>query len=60
MIQKMFFTKFEYGYQNNMEFHADFESVEKNTKHLFNKKLIGKIKCRETTGRTQTLPEPDM
>ncbi len=35
------FTKFEYGYKNNSEFYADFETVKKNAKHL-NKKVIGK------------------
>jgi hypothetical protein len=28
--KNFFFTKFEYGYQNNSEFYADLESVEKN------------------------------
>ncbi len=34
-----FFSKFEYGYQNNAEFYADFETVEKNVKNLITKKL---------------------
>jgi len=33
MTQKMFLKKFEYGYQNNSEFYADLESVEKNAKN---------------------------
>jgi hypothetical protein len=45
--KNFFFTKFEYGYQNNSEFYADLESVEKNTKNLITKKLqakeVGKI-----------------
>ncbi len=32
MTQKLFFNKFEYGYQHNSEFYADFETVEKNAK----------------------------
>jgi hypothetical protein len=47
MTKKLFFTKFEYGYQNNTEFYADFETVEKNAKNLLTKKLqakeVGKI-----------------
>jgi len=39
MTQKLFFEKFEYGYQNNEEFYADFETVEKNVKNLLTKKL---------------------
>ncbi len=34
MIKHVFFTKFEYGYQNNAVFYADFEIVEKNVKKL--------------------------
>ena len=33
------FRKFEFGYQNNAEFHADFETVEKNAKNSLRKKL---------------------
>jgi hypothetical protein len=31
--KNFFFTKFEYGYQNNSELYADLESVEKNAKN---------------------------
>jgi hypothetical protein len=34
-----FFTKFKFGYQNNADFYADFEPVEKNAKNLRTKKL---------------------
>ncbi len=40
--KNFFFTKFEYGYQNNAEFYADFETVEKNAKNLLTKKLQAK------------------
>ncbi len=40
----LFFTKFEYGYQNNSEFYADFETVEKNAKNLLTKSYRQK-KC---------------
>ncbi len=33
--KKIFVTKFEDGYQNNSEFYADFESVEKNIRVFF-------------------------
>jgi hypothetical protein len=39
MTKKLFFAKFEDGYQNNAEFYADFETVEKNVKNLLTKKL---------------------
>jgi hypothetical protein len=42
--KNFFFTKFEYGYQNNSEFYADLESVGKNAKNLLTKKLQAK-KC---------------
>ncbi len=35
--KNFFFAKFEYGYQNNAEFYADFETVEKNVKNLLKK-----------------------
>jgi hypothetical protein len=38
----LFFTKFEDGYQNNAEFYADFETVEKNAKNSLTKKLQAK------------------
>jgi hypothetical protein len=38
MTQKLFLHKFEYGYQNNAEFYAVFETVEKNGKNLLTKK----------------------
>ncbi len=37
--KNFFFAKFEYGYQNNAEFYADLETVEKNVKNLLTKKL---------------------
>jgi hypothetical protein len=37
--KNFFFTKFENGYQNNAEFYADFETVEKNAKNLLTKML---------------------
>ncbi len=37
--KKFFFAKFEYGYQNNAEFYADFENFETNVKNLLTKKL---------------------
>jgi hypothetical protein len=40
MTQKPFLTKFEYGYQSNPEFYADFKTVEKNAKNLLTKKLF--------------------
>ncbi len=40
--KNFFFTKFEYGYQNNSVFYADLESVEKNAKNLLTKKLQAK------------------
>ncbi len=40
--KNFFFTKFEYGYQNNSEFYAGLESVEKNAKNLQTKKLQAK------------------
>jgi hypothetical protein len=40
--KNFFFTKFEYGYQNNSEFYADFETVDKNAKNLLTKKLQAK------------------
>jgi hypothetical protein len=41
--KNFFFAKFEYGYQNNAEFYADFETDEKNVKNLLTKKLLPKI-----------------
>ncbi len=41
-----FFTKVEYGYQNNSDFYADLESVEKNAKNLLTKKLQAKEVCK--------------
>ncbi len=45
--KNFFFTKFEYGYQKNPEFYADFETVEKNAKNVLIKELqakeVGKI-----------------
>ncbi len=40
------FTKFKYGYHNNAEFCADFETVEKNAKTLLTKKLQAKTGCK--------------
>jgi hypothetical protein len=37
--KNFFFSKFKCGYQNNAEFYADFETVEKNVKNLITKKL---------------------
>ncbi len=37
--KNLFFTKFEYGCQNNAEFSADFEYVEENAKNLRTKKV---------------------
>jgi hypothetical protein len=37
--KNFFFAKFEYGYQNNAEFYADFKTVEKKMKNLLTKKL---------------------
>jgi hypothetical protein len=37
--------KFEYGYENNAEFYADFETVEKNEKKINNKKVIDNKNC---------------
>jgi hypothetical protein len=42
--KNFFFAKFEYGYQNNSEFYAGFESVEKKCKKLANKKVTGRQK----------------
>jgi hypothetical protein len=42
MTKNFFFTKFEYGYQNNAEFYADFETVVKNAQNLLTKKLQAK------------------
>ncbi len=42
MTKTFFFTKFEYGYQNN----ADFETVEKNAKKFLTKKLQAKEVCK--------------
>jgi hypothetical protein len=42
MTKKLFFTKFEYEYQNNAEFYADFETVEKNAKNSLTKTLQAK------------------
>jgi hypothetical protein len=36
----------KYGYQNNSEFYADLESVEKNAKNLLTKKLWAKEVCK--------------
>jgi hypothetical protein len=44
--KNFFFTKFEYGYQNNSEFYADLEYVEKNAKKLITKKLQAKEVCK--------------
>ncbi len=44
--KNVFFTKFENGYQNNSEFYADLESVEKNAKNLLAKKLHAKEVCK--------------
>ncbi len=44
--KNFFFTKFEDGYQNNSEFYADLESVEKNAKNLLIKKLQAKEVCK--------------
>jgi hypothetical protein len=46
MTKNFFFTKFEYGYQNNSEFYADLESVEKNAKNLLTKKFQAKKVCK--------------
>ncbi len=46
MTENFFFTKFEYGYQNNSEFYADFETVEKIAKNLQTKKLQTKKVCK--------------
>jgi hypothetical protein len=40
--KNFFFTKFESGYQNNSEFYADLESVDKNAKKIAKKKITGK------------------
>ncbi len=40
--KNFFFAKFEYGYQNNAEFYADFKTGEKNVKHLLKKKVTAK------------------
>ena len=40
--KNFFFTKLEYGYQNNAEFHAEFETVEKKAKNSQTKKLQAK------------------
>ncbi len=40
--KNVFFTKFDDGYQNNSEFYADLETVEKNAKKFANKKVTGK------------------
>jgi hypothetical protein len=42
-MTKKLFLQFEYGYQNNAEFYADFGTVEKNVKKLLTKKVIDKI-----------------
>jgi hypothetical protein len=44
--KNFFFTKFEYGYQNNSEFYADFETVEENAKNLLTKNLQAKEVCK--------------
>ncbi len=41
------FAKFEYGYQNNAEFYADFETVEKNVKNLLKKGIANK-RCEKS------------
>ncbi len=41
-----FFTKFEYVYQKNSEFYADFETVEKNARNLLTKELQAKEVCK--------------
>ncbi len=40
--KNFFFARFEYGYENNAEFYADFETVEKNAKNSLTKKLQAK------------------
>jgi hypothetical protein len=45
--KNFFFAKFDNGYQNNAEFYADFEIVEKNVKNLLTKKLQPK-KCEKS------------
>jgi hypothetical protein len=41
-----FFTKFEYWYQNNAKYYADFETVEKNAENSLTKKLWAKKGCK--------------
>ncbi len=42
--KNFFFTKFEYGYQNNSKFYADLESVEKNaTTKSYRQKKCAKV-----------------
>ncbi len=45
--KNFFFEKFEYGYQNNAEFYADFETVEKNVKNVLTKGYSQK-KCEKS------------
>ncbi len=45
--KNFFFAKFEFGYQNNAKFYADFKTAEKNVKTLQTKKLWTK-KCEKS------------
>jgi hypothetical protein len=46
MTYKLFLHKIRNGYQNNAEFYADFETVEKNAKNFLTKKLQAKKMCK--------------
>jgi hypothetical protein len=49
MTKKLFSSQnliLEYGYQNNPEFYADFETVEINAKNLLTKRLQAKEVCK--------------
>ena len=44
--KNFFFTKFEYGYQNNLAIYADLKSVEENAKNLLTNMLQAKEVCK--------------
>jgi hypothetical protein len=46
MTYNIFFTKFEYGYQNNAKLYADFETVEKKAENSITKKSQAKKGCK--------------